>query len=108
MAQEIITKVAEDLGRILVVDDDAAVCWSIEQALVADGYETFVAADASIAQRLIRKHEPDLVLTDIRMPGMSGLELLPILKKNYPHLPVVVMTAHGTMETAIEAVQEGL
>ena len=97
----------DNLGRILIVDDDAAVCWSLEQALNADGYQTFIAADGTIAQRLIRKQDPDLVLTDIRMPGISGLELLAQLKVDHPNLPVIVMTAHGTMETAIEAVQQG-
>ncbi|TVR46794.1 MAG: sigma-54-dependent Fis family transcriptional regulator [Planctomycetota bacterium] len=97
----------DDRGLILIVDDDAAVCWSLEQALQSEGHRTQVAADAGAAKRQLRKERPDCVLTDIRMPGGSGLELLAELKNLYPSLPVIVMTAHGTMETAIQAVQQG-
>lgn len=94
-------------ARILVVDDDAAVGWALEQALQAAGYTVVLAADAAAALRQIRRQEPDLVITDIRMPGMSGLELLGVLKAAHPGLPIVVSTAHGTMETAIAAIGQG-
>jgi two-component system nitrogen regulation response regulator GlnG len=94
-------------GKVLVVDDDAAVCWALEQALKGGGFDVQIAADAAAARRSLRKSRPDVVMTDIRMPGESGLDLLASLRKEYPSLPVVVMTAHGTMETAIEAVQRG-
>lgn len=97
----------DDRGLILVVDDDAGVAWAIEQALVGEGYLVKTAADAAAAKRKISRNRPDLVITDVRMPGMSGLELLAELHERYPLLPVVVTTAHGTMETAIEAVQQG-
>ncbi|TVR11259.1 MAG: sigma-54-dependent Fis family transcriptional regulator [Planctomycetota bacterium] len=96
-----------DAARILIVDDDAAVAWSLEQALQGEGYHVTVAADAAAAKRRLRRFDPDLVLTDVRMPGASGLELLAHIKREHPSLAVVVMTAHGTMETAIEAVQAG-
>ncbi len=93
--------------RILVVDDDAAVGWALQQALSGAGYGVTLAADAAAAQRHLRKQAHDLVITDIRMPGMDGLELLALLKTADPDLPVVVSTAHGTMETAISAVGRG-
>ena len=99
--------VSEELPLIMVVDDDAAVCWALEQALIANGFRVQVAADAAAARRGIRRHRPDLVITDVRMPGESGLDLLAGLHSEYPQLPVVVSTAYGTMETAIEAVQRG-
>jgi two-component system, NtrC family, nitrogen regulation response regulator GlnG len=94
-------------AHVLVVDDDAAVCWALEQALKGSGYEVTLAADAGAAKRAIRRSRPDVVLSDIRMPGESGLDLLASLKSELPTLPVIIMTAHGTMETAIEAVQRG-
>ena len=94
-------------ARVLVVDDDAAVCWALEQALKSNSYAVTIAADAAAAKRALRRIKVDVVLSDIRMPGQSGLELLAELRSEYPSLPVVVMTAHGTMETAIEAVQRG-
>ena len=92
---------------ILVVDDDAAVSWALQEALSSAGYQVMIAADAQVAQRLLRRQVPDLIITDIRMPGLSGLELLALIKLSHPHLPIVVSTAHGTMETAIEAVRGG-
>ena len=97
----------ESPARILVVDDDAAVGWALEQALQAAGYSVVLAADGASALRHLRRQEPDLVITDIRMPGMSGLELLGVLKAAHPGLPVIVSTAHGTMETAIAAIGQG-
>ena len=93
--------------RILVVDDDAAVGWALQQALGQAGYTVTLAADAQAAQRQLKRQAADLVITDIRMPGMSGLELLGLLRAEHPDMPVVVSTAHGTMETAIEAVNKG-
>ena len=94
-------------ATILIVDDDAAVCWALEQVLKTQGYTVVVAADAAIARRHVRRHQPDLVITDVRMPGESGLDLLSALKEEHPHLPVVVSTAYGTMDTAVEAVRRG-
>ncbi|MBA3936343.1 MAG: sigma-54-dependent Fis family transcriptional regulator [Planctomycetes bacterium] len=98
---------AAEAAAILIVDDDAAVCWALEQVLRSQGYRVTIAADAAAARRLVRRARPDLVITDVRMPGESGLDLLAGLKQEYPGLPVVVTTAHGTMETAIEAVARG-
>jgi two-component system nitrogen regulation response regulator GlnG len=92
---------------VLVVDDDAAVCWALEQALTSNGFRVQVAADAAAARRAVRRSHPDLVITDVRMPGESGLDLLAALHLEHPSLPVVVSTAHGTMQTAVEAVQRG-
>ena len=96
-----------DQALVLLVDDDAAVCWALEQCLQDAGYQVRVAANAQRALKILQRESPAVVLTDIRMPGMSGLDLLATIKQEYPHLPVVVMTAHGTMETAMAAVKAG-
>ena len=96
----------QDMPHVLIVDDDAAVCWALERALAKGGWRVLVAADVAAAKRRI-KHGVDVVITDIRMPGESGLDLLATLRAEHPDLPVVVMTAHGTMETAVEAVAKG-
>lgn len=97
----------EESARILVAEDDAAVAWAVEQALSAEGYSIRLASDGLSAMKQARKERPDLVIADIRMPGLDGLGLLAEIQKLYPQLPVVIMTAHGTMETAIEAVKRG-
>jgi len=96
-----------DKFLILVVDDDAAVGWALEQALRTSSYDVVLAADAAAAQRVLKRQPIDLMITDIRMPGLSGLDLLGIVKATYPDLPVIVSTAHGTMETAIAAIGQG-
>ena len=65
-----------NLPIVLVVDDDAAVCWALRQALTQDGFAVAVAADATVARRLARRHKPVLVITDLRMPGGDGLDAL--------------------------------
>jgi two-component system, NtrC family, nitrogen regulation response regulator GlnG len=94
-------------ATVLIVDDDAAVCWALEQVLKQHHYQVLVAADAAIARRLLRRHRPDLVITDVRMPGESGLDLLSALRADHPQIPVVVSTAYGTMDVAVEAVRRG-
>lgn len=98
---------SDDQALILVVEDDAAVCWALEQVLRSQGYQVVVAPDAASARRTARRKRPDLVITDVRMPGESGLDLLISLRAEYPSMPVVVTTAHGTVETAVEAVRRG-
>ena len=81
-------------GHVLVVDDDAAVCWAIEQALLGEGYRVRVAADAAAARRLLARERPDVMICDVRMPGESGLDLLADVHARHRELPVIVMTNH--------------
>ena len=93
--------------RILVIDDEQAICWAFTQLLQPQGYAVSVASSAEEGLELAAKDSPDLVLCDVRLPGISGIDALPKLKELNPDLPVIVMTAHGTMETAIEATRRG-
>ena len=93
-------KPAADAATILVVDDDAAVCWALEQVLKTQGYVVQVAADAAVARRLLKRQRPDLVITDVRMPGESGLDLLAGLKSEHPSLPVVVIVGISAINPA--------
>ncbi len=94
-----------DPATVLIVDDDAAVCWALRQAVEAEGHRVVVAADAAQARRVLEQAVPDVMMTDIRMPGESGLDLLAAVRRSHPSLPIIVMTAHGTMETAVAALQ---
>src|SRR4051812_26768927 len=93
--------------KILVVDDEQAICWAFKQLLQPAGYTVFVAASAEEGLEIAAKERPDLVLLDVRLPGISGLEALPKFLEQNVELPIIVMTAHGTMETAIEATKKG-
>jgi nitrogen regulation protein NR(I) len=95
------------MGHILIVDDDAQLRQSFEKILAGEGYTVKTASSAESAISLVRAEVPDLVIMDIRMPGMSGLEGFRAMHEIEPKLPVIIMTAYGTTETAIEATKLG-
>ncbi len=95
------------MSRVLVVDDDDANRLTLERILEREGYAVSHAANGRDALEVIRSHPVDVVLTDLKMPGMSGIDLLKAARKVDPDLEVVVMTAYGTVETAVEAMKEG-
>lgn len=98
----------EDLrSRILVVDDDRALLEALVQALKSMGYEPLGESAPQNALSWIERWEPDAAIFDLRMPGMDGVELMRRALQLQPELPVVLLTAHGTVETAVQAVRDG-
>jgi DNA-binding NtrC family response regulator len=97
----------EEKGRVLVVDDEANARNALAELLRDEGYATEVAADGQHALRVIDAFEPDVVLTDLKMPVMDGLKLLELGKQRFPHAAFLVMTAFGSIETAVEAIKRG-
>jgi DNA-binding NtrC family response regulator len=95
------------MPTILIVEDEAKMRRLLELELGEAGYETLSAADAEAGLDILRKEQVQLVLTDLKLPGMGGLEFLQAAKRVYSTLPVVVMTAYGTVETAVEAMKAG-
>ncbi len=94
------------METILIVDDEKNYLVVLEALLTPEGFEIVPAGNAAQAVSTIRDADLDLVITDLRMPGMSGMELLKESKRLKPELPVIVMTAYGTIETAVEAMKE--
>jgi len=95
------------LGCILIVDDEANARDALDELLGEEGYDTMTAADGEQALARIAEREPDVVLTDLKMPRMDGLELLEKAKPLLPHATFVVMTAFGSIDTAVEAIRRG-
>jgi len=93
--------------KIMVVDDERILRVTIADDLKDAGYMVREFADANGALNGLREFEPDVVITDIKMAGMSGIELLSKIKSFNPEIAVVVMTAHGTVETAVQAMKLG-
>ncbi|PYT10648.1 MAG: DNA-binding response regulator [Acidobacteria bacterium] len=93
--------------HILVVDDEPNVRKVLGAMLEQAGYLTTRAATGDEALGLVRAQDPDLVITDLKMPGMDGLDLLRRLKEGFPEIPVILLTAHGTVEAAVEAMKQG-
>ena len=92
---------------ILVVDDEKHIRDGLVLALQMEGYEGLQAEDGQQAWQLITEKSIDLVITDLRMPKMSGLDLLKKIYSTYPTIPVIVLTGHGTIEEAVDAMQNG-
>jgi two-component system nitrogen regulation response regulator NtrX len=94
-------------GRILVIDDEAGIRESLRMILEYEGYACVLAATGEEGLALARTEAPDLVFSDIKMPGLDGLEVLTRLKAHDESLPVVMISGHGTVATAVEATKLG-
>ncbi len=93
--------------RILVVDDERLIRWSLNQRLTEWGLEVIEAESGSDALSAARDELPDLVMLDMRLPGASGLDILDDFKRNWPDLPVVMITAYGVIDDAVAAMRKG-
>jgi signal transduction histidine kinase len=93
--------------KLLLVDDEEVLLRAVGDFLARCGHEVRVALNGSVAYGQIAEGPPDVVLTDIRMPEMDGLALLEIIRLRYPSIPVVLITGHGDVDTAVSALQKG-
>lgn len=98
---------AQTKGRILVVDDEKNTRDGLRQSLEPLGYSVSLAADAQEALEALKSGGVDLMLTDLRMPGADGLELIKMSQKVSPETQIIMLTAYGTVETAVEAMKQG-
>ena len=92
---------------VLVADDDRSILDILRLGLQVKGYEVLTASDGRAALQVLERSHPDLVFLDIEMPQLTGIEVLKRLRKNWPALPVIIMTAHGTIRLAVDAMKEG-
>ena len=95
------------MARILIIDDEEPIRFSLRGILEDEGYEVLEAATAEEGLEVADAERPDLVFLDIWLPGMDGLTAQARLKGNHPDLPVVMISGHGTIETAVSAIQQG-
>jgi DNA-binding NtrC family response regulator len=97
----------EESLRIIVVDDEGSIRRRCVQLLTRQGYEVVGAADSQAALRLMETESFDLLLVDIRMPGLDGLELMALAKERSPELEAIVMTGYASVDTAVKAIKQG-
>ncbi|HCK82373.1 MAG TPA: nitrogen regulation protein NR(I), partial [Candidatus Competibacteraceae bacterium] len=93
--------------HVWVIDDDHAIRWVLEKALQRDGMTVAAFESAAGVLDALKRNRPDAVMADIRMPGTNGLELLARLRERAPELPVIIMTAHSDLDSAVSAYQGG-
>ena len=100
---------AESLKKVLIVDDEETLTWSMARSLSKDkdNYEVLIANNGREALNFLEKNKIDLVISDIRMPDINGLDLLVRIKKEYPQTKVIIMTAYGSADVQREANQRG-
>jgi len=94
-------------GYIWVVDDDSSIRWVLEKTLTSTNMMCESFGDAESVIQALERNVPDVIISDIRMPGMDGLSLLNHVQENYPELPVIIMTAHSDLDAAVSAYQKG-
>ena len=93
--------------KILLIEDDAGIAAALKKDLQTEGYEVAVASRGDEGNARAQSEPWDAVITDLKMPGLSGLDLVAQLHAAKPKLPIIMMTAFGTTETAIEATKMG-
>jgi DNA-binding NtrC family response regulator len=93
--------------KILIVDDEPVVCKGCERTLVEEGYEVRTSLNGKDGIELLQDEEFDIVITDLKMPGISGMQILVHIKENYPDIQVIIITGYSTIENAIESIKKG-
>ncbi|MEO0437466.1 MAG: nitrogen regulation protein NR(I) [Pseudomonadota bacterium] len=97
----------EKLGSVWVVDDDQSIRWVLERALTQAGIQQECFSDAESLLKELESQQPDVVISDIRMPGLDGLGLLERIRSEHPALPVIITTAHSDLDSAVASYQQG-
>jgi len=92
---------------LLIVDDEKNIRDGIAEAFQMEGYKALTAEDGQTAMKMLEENYIDLVITDLKMPRISGMELLQYVKQNWPNVPVIIITAHGDIADAVKAMQQG-
>jgi two-component system nitrogen regulation response regulator GlnG len=95
------------MSRILIVDDEPAICWSLKEGLADHGHDVQTASSIERADRLLSSFVPDLIALDVRLPGQDGLSVIPRYREQWPHAPIIVMTAFGELQTVVDAMSRG-
>ncbi|MCS7305106.1 MAG: sigma-54 dependent transcriptional regulator [Thermoguttaceae bacterium] len=95
------------MAHLLIVDDEPSICWGLQRLAEQMGHTASVAASAEQAMILARQNRPDVIIMDVRLPGMDGLEALKKIHADFGPLPVIIITAFGDLPTAVEAIRTG-
>ena len=95
------------MSRILVIDDEESICWGLKRLLADEGHDVRACASAEEGLESLARDKHDAVILDVRLPRMSGLDAIEKIRRVAGHIPIVVMTAYGTLDTAVAAIEQG-
>ena len=95
------------MAKILIIDDEKEICSLLEKILTRDGYTVMSETDPIRGLAIIKKENPDCVLLDLKMPNMDGIEVLDEINRMNKHIGVIMITGHGDVENALEAMKLG-
>ena len=95
------------MSHLLFIDDEQSICWGLTKLAQRMGHTAEAVGSAELGLRAAEQHQPDAIVLDVRLPGMTGLEAIEKFQALWPDVPVVIITAYGDLETAVEAVRRG-
>jgi len=95
------------MGQVLIVDDEPSICWALQQALQEEGHTVTTLSSAEQARQWYAEQTPDVIVMDVRLPGQDGLSAITSFPEHLAETPVIVMTAFGNLETAVQAIGSG-
>ena len=95
------------MSHVLIVDDEEAICWGLERLLREAGHRVSIASSAEDGLQAAGREPPDLIVLDVRLPGLDGLSAMPQFTAAAPAVPIIVITAFGSLDTAVRAVRNG-
>src|SRR5262249_43033536 len=95
------------MSQVLIVDDEESICWALERLAREEGHKVKIASSAEEALQWAGRNQCDLVVLDVRLPGVDGLTAMARFRRLLPAAPIVVITAFGSLSTAVEAVRNG-
>ncbi len=94
-------------AKVLIIDDDDSIRWVLEKAVTKADIDTICVENAEKVEEIVLSEQPDAIISDIRMPGTDGLTMMTSLQESHPHIPVIIMTAHSDLDTAVAAFKGG-
>jgi len=96
-----------ELSQVWVIDDDRSIRWVLEKALTKTGMQVTSFSNANGVMEALDREQPEVIMSDVRMPGMDGITLLERIRQSYPELPVIIMTAHSDLDSTVSAYHSG-
>ena len=98
---------SDQVKKVFVVDDDKSIRWVLEKALEKNGYKPYMYENTENMILDLEDIKPNVIISDIRMPGMSGVDMLEKIKREYPYIPIIIMTAFSDLETTVSSLKKG-